>query len=190
MAQRRGFPQRSRGSLSRKTSWSEGIASGATAGQVQAITATGAAIMGFGVQVTEDGGTLVRTRGELVVALRASDAALSGFFGAFGLAKATLTAFTAGTASLPSPIDEESWDGWFYHRYLSLSSVGVIAGANVSSQLSAIEAVVAAVRIEVDSKAMRKINVDEVFYGAVQFQEIGTATLDVSFNSRMLFKLP
>ena len=43
-------------------------------------------------------------------------------------------------------------------------------------------------KIEVDSKAMRKFNADESIYGAIEVIEVGTATMQFAFCSRMLVK--
>ena len=46
----------------------------------------------------------------------------------------------------------------------------------------------AALRFEVDSKAMRKQDINEGFYAAIEVTEFGTADAQWAFNSRMFFK--
>ena len=106
---------------------------------------------------------------------------LDGFRGAFGVGMASLPAFNAGIASVPTPITEESDENWLYHRYFTCI-------ANISTEADF--GLSAAIRVEVDGKAMRKFGQDLVFYAAVDAIEVGAAVMDVSFNSRLLFKLP
>ena len=91
-------------------------------------------------------------------------------------------AFAVGATAVPTPITEEAWDGWFYHRYFSILGSGAIATAPINSRSGA-------VRIEVDSKAMRKLEVDMVLYAALEVTEVGVASMEFSFNSRLLVKL-
>ena len=111
-----------------------------------------------------------------------------GFFGAFGIGLARSPAFDAGVASLPTPISEEFQDNWLYHRYLTSLSQGAISAAGVSISGGQQDATTAAIRFEVDSKAMRKMNIGDVIYAAVEFTLAGSATAAWSFNSRMLVK--
>jgi len=173
----------------RKTSWAAGPETSGGGG-VQTFTGTIAQLAGTAVQATVDGLTLVRTRGELLIFLRTASASDNGFFGAFGIAKATSAAVLAGAASVPTPIAEESWDGWLYHRYLSVMSAGPIAAATAAQEALQVNNVCAALRIEIDSKAMRKQDISEAFYAVLELTEVGTADLTWQFNSRLLLKLP
>ena len=147
------------------------------------------ALAGTATTATEDGQTLIRTRGELLVYLKTAAAAGDGIFGAFGIAKATTAAVTAGVASVPTPIAEEAWDGWLYHRYFSLHAAGPIAVATAAQEALQTANVTAALRIEVDSKAMRKCDVNESIYAVIEVQVHGTSAGEWSFNCRQLFKL-
>ena len=157
-------------------------------GAPQALTATGASIAGTAIAITVDGITLIRTRGEFLIYLLTAGSAGDGFHGAFGIAKATSAAILAGIASVPSPRVEETWDGWLYHRYFSILAAGPIAAATAAQETLQNANVTAALRVEVDSKAMRKIDIDEGFYAAIDVIEHGVATAEWVFNSRMLFK--
>ena len=177
-----------RTSVRHRSSWEVGPETSGGGGQ-QSLSSSIAQIAGTAVQATVDGQTLIRTRGELVVYVTAVTNSGEGFFGAFGIAKATSAAVLAGVASVPTPATEDAWDGWLYHRYLTIVSGGPIAAATAAQEQNQGNANLSSMRLEVDSKAMRKIDVNEAFYAVLEVTELGTATLVWHFNSRMLFKL-
>ncbi len=174
MAHRRGLSRqvlRSSPSSPRRTSWSLGPG-GTTA---TAISASSAVLVGSGSTPTVPL-TVVRLRGELMITMVGTAGILEGFRGAFGIGIASLPAFTAGVNSVPTPITEEADENWLYHTYFT-----------IMSQLATINGSVAEIfKMTVDSKAMRKADVDKVFYAAIEVVEVGTAVMDVSFNSRFL----
>ena len=115
--------------------------------------------------------TLVRTRGDLSLFLSiATD--VGGYHGAFGIAVASAPAVVAGILSVPTPITEEDWDGWLYHRYFSCFAGGAIAAATAAQQADQVNATSAALHFEVDSKAMRKLSVDESVYAAIEVIQV------------------
>ena len=190
MAQSRRLSFRpSSGRSRRKTAWELGPKSG-VGGDPQVISTTAAQLGGLVGAVQLDGLTLVRTRGEFLAQLITAADLQDGFHGALGIAVVSTAAITAGVASVPTPITEEAWDGWLYHRYFNLFSSGAIAAASVSKETSGPEAVAAAVRFEVDSKAMRKLEIDMTIYSVVEVTEVGSASMQWAFNSRTLVKLP
>ncbi len=178
-----------RPSLRRKTSWTVGSASGTGGTSIQ-LTGDSRSLGGIGVTPSLPALTVVRTRGEFMAYLEVTAGAGEGFRGAFGIAIANTSAFSAGAGSVHMPIDEEDWDGWFYHTYFSLLSPAAVTAAGTSKEWSGIAGVSSALRHVVDSKAMRKIQVGEVVYAAVQVVEIGTSVMRWNFNSRTLLKLP
>ena len=183
MALRRGFsPQRIRSK--RSTGWAQGPGGEANT----TVTSSSIQILGSGVVTILGKVTLIRTRGELSFALSAATAGANGFACAFGIAVLTTPAFSAGTGSIPGPITEMDWDGWLYHRFFNCLSNAPITNA-ASEDVDAMLPVAAAVRFEVDSKAMRKFDEDETIAAVFESVEIGTATGNLMFNSRMLFKL-
>jgi len=175
-------------SVRHRSSWEVGPETSG-GGAPQELTSSVANLAGTAIQATEDGQTLIRTRGELLIYLKAATAAGDGFHGAFGIAKATSAAVLVGATAVPTPITEEAWDGWLYHRYFSIFAGGPIAIATAAQETLQNAAVTAALRIEVDSKAMRKFDVNEAFYACIEVVEKGTAVADWVFNCRMLFKL-
>ena len=177
-------------SVRRKTAWSVGPETG-TNGAPQTVTAAGGVAATTFTTPVVSGLTMVRTRGECTLHLVTASAVGAGFHGAFGIAIATTAALTAGIASIPTPLTEEDWDGWLYHRYFSIMAPGPIATANVSTEVTGIAGVSAALRFEVDSKAMRKIEDPSWgIYAALDTVKVGTADMRWSFNSRILVKLP
>ena len=128
--------------------------------------------------------TVVRVRGEFTIVLNAITTVGDGFNNfAVGIGVASLAAFTAGVASLPTPLTEIEWPGWLWH-----SSHGELQGMSITeSGQSPLEAL----RGVIDSKAMRKLRTDEVIFGAIEMgTEVGTAVASFSARTRMLVKLP
>ena len=141
------------------------------------------------VTPTQSGLTHIRLRGELLLYLATSDALLSGFAGAFGIGIASTAAMTVGVASVPTPIQEEDSDSWLFHRYFHLKTPGAISAAGAALSWSGNGDSV--LRLEVDTKAMRKLaDLDIGLYCAIEVTEVGTASMVWQFNSRSLVKLP
>ena len=176
----------SRGNVQRRrTSWELGPGStGATA-----TNGSGSTVLGAGISPFADGLTLGRLRGEFMAYLDLATAVGDGYIGAFGIGLTTVASFAIGITALETPIDDEAWDGWLYHRYFALRAATIVVGAGADDGES-INAVSAGLRIEVDSKAMRKLNEETVVYAAIQVTEQGTATMRSHFNSRTLMFLP
>jgi len=163
---------RSRGPR-RLTDWVQGP--GGTG--ITSLSASGSAILGSGTGPSK-AVTIVRTRGILDAFLTQGTASGDGFFGAVGIGIVATPAFTAGITALPTPITELTWDGWLYHSFISCH-LGENVGGNNSAEHQ---------RIEVDSKAMRKLEPGQTVFAAVEVVEIGTGVLSVFFNCRQLFK--
>ena len=185
MARRRGFPARSP-YPKRLNAWSVGPISA-----TQAITSTTPVLWTAGVVLeSADEATIVRIRGEALIYLVASSATnAGGFTGAMGIGIATSAAFAVGQTAVPTPLTESDWDGWMWHRFFTLQSAGPI-DSGVAADIDQTNPTTAALRVEIDSKAMRKLQADYVVYGAVEMGvEAGTADARFSADSRMLFKL-
>ena len=164
----------------RSTGWEEGPG-GTTNTQLVAV---GSAFTGTVLQAVVDGLTLVRLRGQLQLFLSAASTATSGFAGAFGIGVATNAALAVGINAVPTPITEQQWNGWLFWTPIQFHSVTATIGDGVN-------AASVSQFITVDSKAMRKVPVEQSIYAALELStEIGAATLNAFFDSRVLFKLP
>jgi len=171
----RGFRQVS--GPRRRKGWS--IGPGGTG--VNAFSASASSIMGSGITPLSDGLTLARLRGRLIVSLDSADAIGSGFTGAFAIGLTTEAAFAVGITAVPTPITESDWDGWIYWKPIQVLSQDA-SDVGVSRAAFQVE--------DVDTKAMRKFNEESLLYAAVELVEIGAATADIAFDSRVLFLLP
>ena len=128
-----------------------------------------------------DGLTIVRVRGAVQAFLSGAFTALEGYHCALGICIVNEDAFAIGATAVPDPIADSGWDGWFYHRFFDVhSSHTEVEGGDLSRSIS----------FEVDSKAMRKIPEENVIVAALEVVELGIATMQVYFDSRVLFKLP
>ena len=176
MAQRRGSNLVRTRTRRRLTSWEEGPGGTGTATR----SAVGSAFIGSVVNPLVDGLTLARIRGRLSMWLSAATSAGDGFTGAFGIGKATAAATAAGIASVPTPITEQSWDGWLYWQ-----PVQIVAPAQTLEQGGMVFD-----RFDVDSKAMRKLTEDDSIFAAIELTvEVGAASLEINFDSRILIFL-
>ena len=173
MARRRGFSHRSQG-FRPSRDWGDGVGSQSSL----SLSASGNAFLGAGVVTTTSEVTLLRTRGLFTAKIITATAAGDGFFGAIGIGLTTLAAFNAGISSVPTPVTEVGWDGWLYHSFFGVHS----ALGNGAGEPSL------GMRIEVDSKAMRRFDAEQVLYAAIEVTEEGAATMDVFMDSRMLFQ--
>ena len=159
-----------------RTSWGDGP--GGTG--VRAISASGASFVGSAIQPTVEALTCIRIRGRLSWHLKSAAANGDGFAGAFAIGIASFAAVTAGVASVPTPITDRGSENWLYWAAIS------VHGAT-SGSLTAVPGALSE-RIEVDTKAMRRFPSDMAIYAMIDLVEIGTATADLFFDSRMLVK--
>ena len=159
---RGGFPRTRR----RQTHWAE--MAGATT--LSATTATLLAVS----QAGHEGETVARLRGLCAVTLETGASVDDGFFGAIGFAIVTSAAAAAGVASIPTPITEAGWDGWFLHRYFDVRTGTSAADGSGFA------------RLELDSKAMRKVNEDEAIVMVSEVIEDGTAVAVLTCRARIL----
>ena len=188
MAHSRRYGSPTRRGQRRLTSWQVGPETGVD-GAGQFLSASSSVLATTGIVAALDGLTLIRIRGDLSLFLTAATSVLDGFHGAFGIGIASEPAFTAGVASVPTPITDETDENWLYHRYFSILAPAPIAAA-ASQDNDIIASVSGAMRVEVDSKAMRKFDNGQALYAAVEIIEVGVATMGWAFNCRTLVKLP
>ena len=173
---RSSFPRTGGRAPRRQSSWENGP-SGAVA-----ITADGDTLFGVAQEATEDGLTIIRTRGEMNMGLSVITGSLDGFpRAAFGLCIVNQNAAGVGVTAIPSPLDDITWDGWFVHWVGSLFGVSATEG-NAEG--------FAVVRVPIDSKAMRKLkSTDNVVGVFAVSDEVGTAQLNAILNCRILVKI-
>ena len=172
MARSRGS-FRGRSPQRRRTGWEEGP------GTLTLLTVASSTtnILGLGQESQFDGLTVVRLRGVVELALTIATAVGDGFTGAIGIGKVSSPAFAIGATAVPMPIDEVEWEGWLWHQFFSIH-------ATKSTPTEKAPTV-----IEIDSKAMRKFDSQEVMFCAIQATLTGTATLLARLGTRMLVKL-
>ena len=165
----------------RKTSWAIGPF-GSTVH-----TTNASKVFPTGSQALLEGLTIVRIRGELVGALSGAAAALDGFSRVgVGICITNENAAGIGITATPTPLTDIAWDGWIWHSIFSLFSPGIIAGgAADDAPLGS-----AFIRLEIDSKAMRKFKNTDVLTGVVETgDEVGAANMTLKLNTRVLVKL-
>ena len=181
MAHSRAFgSRRNVGSSRRLTTWT-GV--GPFSSVVQSATVGGTTLIDTGLTTIERV-MLVRIHGELMIWLPVVTSIGDGFskFHA-GIGIVTSDAFTAGVASVPNPGNDADWPGWIWHHFgSSIIGLSVTESENTGA--------LSMVRLPIDSKAMRKLRINEALFGSVQFDtEVGAATVSFAMNTRVLFKL-
>ena len=122
--------------------------------------------------------TIIRVRGEILVvatvAGTAGDSALCGL----GIMLQGARAIAAGVGGMPVPIGQIG-SSWLFHRMVLLRSA--VVPVQDEEQVAA--------RFEVDSKAMRKCQLNQGFQLMVQNSVIsGTMSFEVIWALRVLFK--
>ena len=140
--------------------------------------AAGAKLLGLIFPITSPG-TILRTRGLLQIR---SDqiVATENIMGAFGMAVVSTDAADAGAASIPGPMSDPGWSGWFVFEMFSdvlkfQSGIGFQSNYPQTRML--------------DGKAMRKVNANDTI---VVVYESGANSLGVNVlaNIRMLIQTP
>ena len=169
----------------RKTSWQPGTGRDAPT----TVSGTGKSILNLGIEFLQDGLTIVRTRGELLLYLESTVAGRDGFAGSFGIGVASAQAVAIGATALPGPSTDTDWDGWYYHTIMALRSIDLI-NSDAATAEDFGNVVTSALRLPVDSKAMRKVGINQVAFAMIEVTEVGTAVMQVNWNSRHLLKLP
>ncbi len=124
--------------------------------------------------------TLIRQRGAGLIYANAGGATLDSMVG-IGMYFADAQAIAAGIGSLQRPITDVSSD-WIWHQFLPIS--------DNSGTIDQIRPTTAAMRFEVDGKAMRKADANQGLVLVVQAADTGATLLNatVSIAMRLLFK--
>ena len=122
--------------------------------------------------------TIVRIRGIFSVYLTSSAATTSSVTFTAGLALLTSRALLA--ANVPRPGTEIDYDGWMWW------TAGHFTNHNVTVDYGSPHV---AQRIEIDSKAMRKVSNDEALVCVVQTENsVGSESIKVALSARVLVK--
>ncbi len=166
----------------RLTAWQLGPGNdGLVAGDVTAFTASGAQVIGEGITPLLPNLTVVRIHGQLSFALNTAAAVREGYDWMAGIGVITADAF-AVALGFPQPLADIDWPGWMWHAQGDMRpALGALAIGDPS---------INPVRVEIETKSMRKLRLNEVLFMAVQVGESGTATMDVRGHTRVLIKLP
>ncbi len=120
--------------------------------------------------------TVVRNRG-MVMVFSDQEANSELQEGAYGEIVVSDQAVAAGVASIPTPVTEDSSDWHVYQRFMSAYAV-----------VSAVGVFVRGFRYDIDSKAMRKVDLGEDLIAVVESSSI-SAGLKVISYTRNLIKL-
>ena len=148
------------------------------------LSAAGASLWATGAQALLDGLTIVRIRGQFTLAITTTTTVLDGFHRiGLGICNVTENAFNAGVASVPQPLTDIGWDGWMWHQ--------IVSRMTGFSTTEAGRGPMEAVRMEIDTKAMRKTRDTDVLVGVLEMgTEVGTSTVQFQASTRILDKLP
>ena len=150
--------------------------------EAQITTTNTAVILGNGqANADNDGLTVIRLRGFFELVLEAASNAGDGFDGALGIGIVSTPAFTIGVTAVPTPLVDIEWEGWMYHQFFSLHSPVALQASTAAANF---------LRMEIDSKAMRKFDSAETIFAAVDVLEHGTSSISVRLGTRLLLKLP
>ena len=118
--------------------------------------------------------TIVRVRGFFSIFPSVLTADLT-WFGAYGLCIVSDEALAIGTTAIPRPHDDDDWPGWLVHGYFGGHVEADAAGPLLTQPTS----------FSVDSKAMRKVGVNESVVWMVEAQ-LGAVTAVLQARVLML----
>jgi len=162
----------------RRSSWETGPGDG-----IATITDTTPSFIGSVANATLDGLTLARIRGRVFFYLNSAAAAGDFIRGAIGLGLTSSEGTAAGIASVPTPVTEISAETWLWWDFFSMRSVTDAEAINQGGM--------AQYMLEIDTKAMRKMNVGDSLYLAVEASAVsGTISLTMTVDTRALVLLP
>jgi len=144
-------------------------------------SASSSSILGLGVTPVGQPLTIVRLHGYLELLLATADSSLSGYNWAFGIGVVSADAFGVGVTAVPKPFDDMDWNGWMVHKQGALHTpIAGVADAGFGTSIQS---------IEIGSKSMRKLNLNEVMFGILQVGEVINATMNARLGSRVLLQV-
>jgi len=125
----------------------------------------------------------MRLRGEITLWLEGVGAIGDGFTTYMcGIGIVSTDAFAIGATVMPTLSADADWGGWLWYH-----AGAAIVGASVTETF---RGPMEAIRLPIDTKAMRKMHPNETVFGSVEVvAEVGAAILSFTMNSRMLLKL-
>jgi len=161
MAHRRSFVSRGRPSSS-KTWVPLAVNNGGVAYNLTSVSPAQVAVGTPG----EADATVLRTFGTILVYMEADLSTSVGTTVGFGMG---ITTKEAGAAlAVPLPLTDQDWDGWYVHKVFQLTTNSLGPDQpNIH-------------RWDIDSKAMRRIQAQNVFFMAVEVVDAGGATLNAA----------
>ncbi len=138
------------------------------AGTVKALGTVGIATIGSG--------TIVRTRGQFSVMAETSPASQAIVRGALGIILVSSDAFAA--AALPGPLSDSENDWYVWAPFAMNMGATVVA-----------EDILANVRVDFDSRGMRKSKLGDVSAVIIEYvSDVAGGTMDLSYSFREQFK--
>jgi len=171
--------QRTRGRGPRRAyEWARGPESTA----IQGVSSAGTTIWSIGIGALVPL-TVTRIRGEFACWLSTVTTVGDGFRNfTLGIGIVSGDAFAIGATAMPTLLDDADWPGWLYYHAGS-ALIG-------DSTTEVFRNPMSAVRVPIDTKAMRKMAANETLFGAVEFgTEIGTAVVEFVGSTRLLVKV-
>jgi len=158
----------------RSSQWS----AGSRVSTLQSVTAAGKTTWDVG-QVSTASSTVIRIRGHFTAQLSVVTTAHDGYsVCGIGIGVVSDDAFQIGSSAMPGPISDSNWD-WMFVNYFSL------VGESVTESFQGL----GAIRIPIDSKAMRKLKPNQVVFGMLETSnEVGAATIQLQAMTRMFIK--
>jgi len=115
--------------------------------------------------------------------LTTANAVSDGFHGAIGIGVVTDDAFGVGVSAVPDPLDEMEWDGWLWHSFFDIHTAA-------SPLDDGVNAATVGWQKDIDSKAMRKLNLGDTIFAIAEVTMGGTAVMQLFLDTRVLLKLP
>ena len=172
-SRRSSFPRT--GGQRRQTSWEVGPSGSA------ATSATSNNVFPIAAESLLDKLTIMRTRGSLLVQYTTGDAVSEGHDWAFGMCIVSQNAAGIGVTAIPDPLIDIGWEGWFVYE------MGTVKQTTTTLDLAEVGA---GVRIEIDSKAMRKLRITDNVVAMFSNTLVGTpGQLRMTLNTRLLVAL-
>ena len=159
--------------MARSSGWRNDYGWNGVSGLINGFSTANA--LGFGNFTFLEAGTLMRTRGEVVVGI---DGPTDGDKAAvaIGIMVVSEEVRVAGAASIPGPASEAEAD-WLWHSWVPLQAQASPLHGDLG----------VSARLTIDSKAMRKFKANKALVLVAETVHLsGTPTIDLSYGLRIL----